>query len=109
MIRSFTYNYILSQKSNGKSIQIGFHRWSERKDKIRSMLEGQLNGKEVTSGLFTIRAQTRTGENKIKRELEKMNARHQSFQIYGQPVKIERSEIEVDASLEKDRLFVKCQ
>lgn len=109
MGRSFTYNYLLSQKSNGKSVQVGFHKWSERKDKIRSMLEGQLNGKEVTSGLFTIRAQTQTGENKIKRELEKMNARHQSFQIYGQPVKIERSEIEVDASLEKDKLFVKCQ
>jgi len=108
-MRSFIYNYILSQKSNGKSVQVGFNKWSERKDKIRFMLEGQLDGKEVTSGLFTIRAQTKTGENKIKRELEKMNARHQTFQIYGQPVEIERSEIEVDASLEKDRLFVKCQ
>jgi len=108
-MRSFTYNYILSQKSNGKSMQVGFNKWSERKDKIRLMLEGQLDGKEITSGLFTIRAQTQTGENKIKRELEKMNARHQSFQIYGQPVKIERSEIEIDASLEKDRLFVKYQ
>jgi len=109
MGRSLTYNYILSQKSNGKSMQIGFHRWSERHDKIRFMLEGQLNGKEITSGLFTIRAQTRTGENKIKRELEKMNSRHQSFQIYGQPVKIERSEIEVDASLDRGKLFVKSK
>ena len=109
MGRSFTYNYILSQKSNGKSVQVGFHKWSERHDKIRSMLEGQLNGKEVTSGLFTIRAQTRTGENKIKRELEKMNARHQNFQIYGRPVEIERSEIEVDASLDKGKLFVKSE
>lgn len=109
MGRSFTYNYLLSQKLDGKSVQVGFHKWSERHDKIRFLLEGQLNGKETTSGLFTICAQTRTGENKIKRELEKMNARHQSFQIYGQPVKIERSEIEVDASLEKDRLFVKSK
>jgi len=109
MGRSFTYNYLLSQKLNGKSIQIGFHKWSERHNKIRSMLEGQLNGKEITSGLFTICAQTQTGENKIKRELEKMNARHQYFQIYGQRVKIERREIEVNASLEKDKLFMKSQ
>jgi len=109
MGRSFTYNYILSQKSNGKSMQIGFHKWSERYEKIRFMLEGQLDGKEVTSGSFTIHAQTQTGKNKIKRELEKMNARHQSFQIYGQPIKIERQEIEVSASLEKDKLFMKCQ
>jgi len=38
-----------------------------------------------------------------------MNARHQYFQIYGQRVKIERREIEVNASLEKDKLFMKSQ
>ena len=61
MGRSFTYNYLLSQELDNKNIQIGFHKWSERYDKIRFMLEGQLNGKETTAGLFTICAQTRTG------------------------------------------------
>ncbi len=109
MGRSLTYNYILSQQLNGEAKQIGFHKWSERNGKIRSMLEGQLDGKEATSGSFTIYAQTRTGKNKIKRELEKMNAKHQYFQIYGQRIKIERWEIEIDATLEKDKLFVKSK
>jgi len=110
MGRSLTYNYILSQQVNGnKSLNVGFHKWSERHDKIRSLLKEQQNGKKVTSGLFTIRAQTQTGKNKIKRELEKMNTSHQYFQIYGYQVKIERSEIEIDASLEKDKLFVKSK
>jgi len=109
MGRSLTYNYLLSQELNGKKIKVGFHKWSERHNKIRSLLEKQLNGNITTSGFFTICAQTQTGENKIKRELEKMNARHQYFQIYGQRVKIERREIEVNASLEKDKLFMKSQ
>lgn len=109
MGKSFTYNYILSQQLDGKSLEVGFHKWSERNDKIRFMLEGQLNGKEITSGSFMICSQTQTGKNKIKRELEKMNARYQYVQIYGERIEIERRGIEVNASLEKDKLFMKSK
>ena len=44
MGRSLTYNYILSQQINDESLNVGFHKWSERNDKIRFMLEEQLNG-----------------------------------------------------------------
>ena len=109
MGRSFTYNYILSQQINDESFSVGFHKWSERNDKIRFMLGQQLNGKEVASGSFMICSQTKTGEKKIKRELEKMNARYNCIQIYGKPIDVERWSIEVNASLEKDRLFMKCK
>ena len=60
MGRSFTYNYILSQRINDESFSVGFHKWSERNDKIRFMLEEQLNGREATSGSFFICSQTKT-------------------------------------------------
>jgi len=109
MGRSLTYNYILSQQINDESLKVGFHKWSERNDKIRFMLEEQLNGREVTSGSFFICSQTKTGERKIKRELEKMNARYHRVQIYGKPIDVERWSIEVDASLDKGKLFVKSK
>jgi len=109
MGKSYTYNYILSQQLNGESPNVGFNKWSERHNKIRFMLEGQMNGKEVTSGSFMICSQTKTGEQKIKRELEKMNARYQYVQIYGKQIELERWSIEVDASLEKDKLFVRSK
>ncbi len=110
MGRSLTYNYILSQQVNGnENHNVGFHKWSERNDRIRFMLEGQLNGNETTSGTFHICSQTKTGEQKIKRELAKMNARYRREQFYGTPIEVERWSIEVDASLEKDKLFVKCK
>ena len=109
MGKSFTYNYLLRQRLNGGSVDIGFHKWAERTNKIRFMLEKIQNGDGSVSGKFEIIAQTQTGKNKITRELENLNARYQWIQIYGSRVRIKRSEIEVDASLEKDKLFVKCQ
>ena len=109
MGKTLAYNYLLRQQLNGGSVDVGFNKWTERTDKIRFMLEKMQNGNGLVSGNFEITARTQTGKNKIKRELEKLNARYQWIQIYGSKIKIKRSEIEVEASLEKDKLFVKCQ
>lgn len=99
MGRSFTFNYILQRQErlNGRMIlrERAFHRWIEIKPKIRLLL------KEVgtKNGIFYVYGQTRTGKNKVRRELEKIGETHKIFNIAAKDVRIERWEIKVQAEL----------
>jgi len=97
--RSYTYNYILQkpEKSDRRTIpyETAFHRWAEIKVKIRFFLKENGNSK----GIFYVYGQTRTGKNKVRRELEKIGETHKIFNIAAKDVRVERWEIKVRAEL----------
>ena len=108
MGRSYTFNYILQrqEKLNGRTIlhEMAFHRWAEIKSKIRFFLEENGN----SGGVFHVYGQTRTGKNKVRRELEKIGETHKIFNIDAKDVEVERWEIKVRAELNgKKELILK--